>query len=105
MNPNFRNFALWVIIVLLVVALVMLFQKPSERAPTQDINFSQLLNEADQGHIRDVTISGTEITGHYYRPIAPSRPMRRTIRTWSKPLQEERRRSPRSRRPTATTGS
>ena len=28
MNPNFRNFALWVIIILLVVALVMLFQHP-----------------------------------------------------------------------------
>ena len=28
MNPNFRNFALWVIIFLLVVALVMLFQSP-----------------------------------------------------------------------------
>ncbi len=65
MNPNFRNFALWVIIVLLVVALVVLFQKPSEHTPTQEINFSQLLSEADQGRIRDVTISGAEITGHY----------------------------------------
>ena len=33
MNPNFRNFALWVIIILLVVALVMLFQNPGQRAP------------------------------------------------------------------------
>ena len=65
MNPNFRNFALWVIIVLLVVALVVLFQKPSERAPTQEINFSQLLTEADQGRIHDVTIAGSEIAGHY----------------------------------------
>ena len=32
MNPNFRNFALWVIIFLLVVALVMLFQNPGQRA-------------------------------------------------------------------------
>ncbi len=65
MNPNFRNFALWVIIVLLVVALVVLFQKPGERAPTQEINFSQLLTDADQGHIREVTIAGSDITGHY----------------------------------------
>ncbi|MGO8740290.1 ATP-dependent zinc metalloprotease FtsH [Rhodoblastus sp.] len=80
MNPNFRNFALWVIIVLLVVALVVLFQKPSERAPTQEINFSQLLTEADQGHIRDVTIAGSDIAGHYtdgkafstYAPNDPS---------------------------------
>ena len=65
MNPNFRNFALWVIIVLLVVALVVLFQKPSERTPAQEINYSQLLSDADQGRIKDVTISGAEITGHY----------------------------------------
>jgi cell division protease FtsH len=65
MNPNFRNFALWVIIILLVVALVMLFQNPGQRVPTQDIAFSQLLNEVDQGHVRDVTVSGNEITGHF----------------------------------------
>ena len=65
MNPNFRNFALWVIIILLVVALVMLFQNPGQRVPAQDIAFSQLLNEVDQGHVREVTIAGNEITGHF----------------------------------------
>jgi cell division protease FtsH len=65
MNPNFRNFALWVIIVLLVVALVLLFQNPGQRVPAQDIAFSQLLNEVDQGHVREVTISGNEFTGHF----------------------------------------
>src|SRR3982075_2577726 len=65
MNPNFRNFALWVIIILLVVALVMLFQNPGQRVPSQDIAFSQLLNEVDQGHVREVTIAGNEISGHF----------------------------------------
>src|SRR5579863_647985 len=65
MNPNFRNFALWVIIFLLVVALVMLFQNPGQRPPSQDITFSQLLSEVDQGHVREVTIAGNEITGHF----------------------------------------
>ena len=80
MNPNFRNFALWVIIFLLVVALVMLFQNPGQHTPTQDVSFSQLLNEVDQGHVREVTISGNEITGHFtdnrafstYAPNDPS---------------------------------
>src|SRR6202048_4265880 len=80
MNPNFRNFALWVIIILLVVALVMLFQNPGQRVPSQDIAFSQLLNEVDQGHVREVTIAGNEITGHFtdnrafatYAPNDPS---------------------------------
>src|SRR5215831_8483743 len=63
MNPNFRNFALWVIIFLLVVALIMLFQNPGQRIPSQDVSFSQLLTEVDQGHVREVTIAGNEITG------------------------------------------
>jgi cell division protease FtsH len=65
MNPNFRNFALWVIIFLLVVALVMLFQSPGQRQESQPITFSQLLNEVDQGRVREVTIAGNEIYGHY----------------------------------------
>ena len=65
MNPNFRNFALWVIIFFLVVALVMLFQNPAQRQQSQDIAFSELLNQVDQGRVRDVTIAGSEITGHY----------------------------------------
>ena len=65
MKPNVRNFSLWVIIFLLVVALIMLFQNPGQRIPSQDISFSQLLNEVDQGHVREVTISGNEITGHF----------------------------------------
>ena len=80
MNPNVRNFALWVIIFLLVVALVMLFQNPGQRAQTQDITFSQLLNEVDQGRVREVTIAGHEISGHFtdnrafttYAPNDPS---------------------------------
>ncbi|MEN9708223.1 MAG: protease, ATP-dependent zinc-metallo, partial [Pseudomonadota bacterium] len=79
MNPNFRNFALWVIIFLLVVALVMLFQNPGQRQQTQEIPFSQLLSEVDQGRVREVTISGHEIYGHFndnraFSTYAPSDP-------------------------------
>ena len=65
MNPNFRNFALWVIIFFLVVALVMLFQNPGQRQQTSAISFSELLTQVDQGRVRDVTIAGNDITGHY----------------------------------------
>ncbi len=65
MNPNVRNFSLWVIIFLLVVALVMLFQNPSQREASQQITFSQLLTEVDAGRVREVTISGPEISGHF----------------------------------------
>ena len=54
MNANLRNFALWVIIVLLLLALFTLFQNPGQRTSSQDISFSQLLTEVDANHVRDV---------------------------------------------------
>ncbi|MGE0523217.1 MAG: ATP-dependent zinc metalloprotease FtsH [Variibacter sp.] len=79
MNANLRNFALWVIIVLLLLALFTLFQSPSQRATSQDISFSQLLNEVDQGRVRDVVIQGPEIHGTFtdgrnFNTYAPSDP-------------------------------
>jgi cell division protease FtsH len=63
MNEKLRNFALWVIIVLLALALFTLFQHPGYRTTPQDISFSQLLNEVDQDRVRDVLIQGPEIHG------------------------------------------
>jgi cell division protease FtsH len=65
MNSNFRNLALWVIIVLLLLALFTLFQSPQQRAGSSDLPFSQFLSEADAGRVRDVTIQGPELTGHF----------------------------------------
>jgi len=64
MNANFRNFALWVIIGLLLIALFNLFQSPSQRGSTNEMSYSQLLSEVEQGHVRSVTISGPQVTGN-----------------------------------------
>ncbi len=79
MNANLRNFALWVIIVLLVLALFTLFQNPNQRQAAQDISFSQLLTEVDQGKVRDVLIQGQEIHGNFtdgrpFNTYAPNDP-------------------------------
>ena len=79
MNANLRNFALWVIIVLLLLALFTLFQNPGQHTNSQDISFSQLLNEVDQGRVRDVVIQGPEIHGTFadgrsFQTYAPSDP-------------------------------
>ncbi len=79
MNANLRNFALWVIIVLLLLALFTLFQNPGQRASSQDVSFSQLLSEVDQGHVRDVVIQGPEIhgtltNGSSFQTYAPNDP-------------------------------
>ncbi|MBN8938672.1 MAG: ATP-dependent zinc metalloprotease FtsH [Rhizobiales bacterium] len=65
MNSNFRNLALWVIIVLLVLALFTLFQSPQQRQGSSDMPFTQFLSEVDGGRVRDVTIQGPEVTGHF----------------------------------------
>jgi cell division protease FtsH len=79
MNANLRNFALWVIIVLLLLALFTLFQNPGQRASSQDITFSQLLSEVDQNKVRDVVIQGPEIHGTFtngasFQTYAPNDP-------------------------------
>src|SRR5476651_1370570 len=79
MNANLRNFALWVIIVLLLLALFTLFQNPGTRTTAQDISFSQLLSEVDQGRVRDVVIQGPEIHGTFangtaFQTYAPNDP-------------------------------
>src|SRR5512143_1225468 len=79
MNANLRNFALWVIIVLLLLALFTLFQNPGQRTTAQDISFSQLLSEVDQGRVRDVVIQGPDIHGTFsngtsFQTYAPNDP-------------------------------
>ncbi len=65
MNPNFRNFAVWLVIFLLVLALVTLFQSPGSRTSGSDIAYSQLLTDAESGRISTVTIAGQDISGTY----------------------------------------
>jgi len=79
MNANLRNFAVWVVIVLLLLALFSLFQNPSQRPPANDISFSQLLNEVEAGRVRDVLIQGSEISGQFtdgrqFQTYAPNDP-------------------------------
>ncbi|SON57138.1 ATP-dependent zinc metalloprotease FtsH [Hartmannibacter diazotrophicus] len=64
MNAHFRNFALWVIIALLLIALFQLFQSPGQRQATNTISYSEFLNNVDQGNVRDVTIMERNVTGH-----------------------------------------
>ncbi|WP_075215233.1 ATP-dependent zinc metalloprotease FtsH [Mongoliimonas terrestris] len=65
MNANFRNFALWVIIGLLLIALFQLFQSPGQRPTSNEITFSKFLQEVEQDNVRDVTIMDQAISGRY----------------------------------------
>ncbi|MCL2715271.1 MAG: ATP-dependent zinc metalloprotease FtsH [Alphaproteobacteria bacterium] len=63
MPANLRNFALWVIIVLLLLALFAMFQNSSQRVASTEIAFSEFLTAVDQGRVQDVTIQGSEVHG------------------------------------------
>jgi cell division protease FtsH len=61
-----RNLALWVVIGLLVFALFNLFQGSStQRGPQTSLAFSDFLVSVDSGEVRDVTIKGNNVSGHY----------------------------------------
>ena len=60
-----RNMALWVIIALLVFALFNLFQGTSTRNAQTMLAYSDFLTSVEAGDIRDVTIQGSAITGHF----------------------------------------
>jgi len=99
MNPNVRNFALWVIIFLLVLALVTLFQNPGQRSASYEMNYSQFLSEVDSGRVANVVIQGPEIHGTLsdgrqfstYSPNDPSlvgKLAQKGVNFSAKPLQE-----------------
>jgi cell division protease FtsH len=62
---NFKNFALWIIIGLLLMALFNVFQSSGEPGTSSEISYSTLLSEVDAGNVQQVIITGDRITGKY----------------------------------------
>ncbi len=65
MNTHFRNFAIWVIIGLLLIALFNMFQNPSQTRRGNEISYTELLAQVDAGNVSEVTIQGNRLTGQY----------------------------------------
>ena len=64
MNKFGKNLALWVIIGLLLIALFNLFQGGPSRSTVDSITYSEFVASVDKSDISDVTIQGSNITGH-----------------------------------------
>ena len=61
---NFKNLAMWGIIVLLSVGLFNMFQNPNQMETSKSkIAFSEFLSEVDQGRVIKIEIQGNNITG------------------------------------------
>ena len=61
---NFKNLAMWAVIVLLTVGLYNMFKNPQRSVNQQNtIIFSEFLDEVDNGRVVQVEIQGNNIKG------------------------------------------
>ena len=60
---NFKNLAMWAIIVFLTIGLYNLFKNPQRVNSNNNITFSQFLSEVDNGRVVQVNIQGKNING------------------------------------------
>ena len=76
---NFRHFAVWIIIGLLLFALYNLFQGQTQRVGASEISYSEFLGKVSTGDVKNVTIAGEVISGQYsdgrgFQTYAPQDP-------------------------------
>jgi cell division protease FtsH len=60
---QFRNFAVWIVIALLLFALFSLFQGQVNRTASSEISYSDFLDKANSGSVQSIVITGDSITG------------------------------------------
>ncbi len=60
-----KNVLLWVIIAVLLVALFNLFQTSSPRGTQAPVAYSDFMDYVERNEVRDVTIQGNQLSGHY----------------------------------------
>ncbi|MGH6855546.1 MAG: ATP-dependent metallopeptidase FtsH/Yme1/Tma family protein, partial [Aestuariivirga sp.] len=60
---QFRNFAVWIVIALLLFALFSLFQGQVGRVAPNEMSYSNFIDKANAGSIQSIIISGETITG------------------------------------------
>jgi cell division protease FtsH len=63
MNSNFQKLAIWVIILLLLVALFNLFQNPTQSRRGPEMSYNEFNNQVKKGSVTEVTIAGNRIYG------------------------------------------
>jgi len=65
MGGKWRKFAFWAVVVVFVLWVFTLFENPRPIGVGQEISFSQMLKEVDQGQVREVTVQGQQINGTF----------------------------------------
>ena len=100
MNTNFRNFAIWVVLALLLIALFQLFQNSSQPAKASDLPYSEFRAAIESGTVQEVTIAGPTISGKFadgtsFQTYAPNDPtfveqlIKKGVKVNARPAQDE----------------
>jgi cell division protease FtsH len=64
-NSTVKTIVFWVVIAICAVLLWELIRTGQAGPKNKEINFSQFLSEVNQGNVKEVTITGIEVTGKY----------------------------------------
>ena len=57
MNANFRNFAIWLVILFMLMGLFQVFQSSTHSISVADKSYSQFVSDVDNGTVNAVTIT------------------------------------------------
>jgi len=63
MNVNFRNFAIWLVILFMLMGLFQVFQSTTRNSSVSDKTYSQFISDVDAGSVTQVTIIDNIVQG------------------------------------------
>ncbi len=63
MNVNFRNFAIWLVILFMLMGLFQVFQSTTRNVSVADKSYTQFVNDVDAGSVTSVTIVDNIVQG------------------------------------------
>jgi len=63
MNGNFRNFAIWLVILFMLMGLFQVFQASTGSMRVTERTYSQFVSDVEAGNVSSVTIADDKVTG------------------------------------------
>ncbi|MBD8066976.1 ATP-dependent zinc metalloprotease FtsH [Devosia sp. PTR5] len=63
MNGNFRNFAIWLVILFMLMGLFQVFQSSTRSISVSDKSYSQFVSDIDSSRVSSVTITNNVVSG------------------------------------------
>ncbi len=74
MNSTAKTIGFWLLIALCAGVLYTVLKGANNGQKEAELNFSQFMNDVDQGLVKEVTITGMEVRGKLTERLQPSTP-------------------------------